>query len=334
MTSNGLTPGIYYIRHNDYLRSYELVYNSPKFELPKKTYGDINSKVIRVWNHYAIEDKSVGCLLTGIPGSGKTHAGKILANIAIDNDIPVVMCVEIKFNLELIRFLSNLSRCVLFLDEFKKNVDYKLEEQMLTMLVDVNNTKKIFVITENDSLAISSLIRNRPERIRYHYVFDKLSRATYEDYCKEYEVTPSFKQDLDDLYKRIQYFSFDQLQSILTEHVNYPQDSLDDLLTTLNLHSLARVKFLKLVGYEISPLEPNVKYELSLTNKLTTAELMSTGVGVCIRIDITGEHGEKDVTQEFFPWRDVVVEDDRYILNATSRLTNKKFHLEFRMEYE
>lgn len=329
-----LAPGIYYIQHNSYLRSYELVYNSPRFELPKKSYGDINSKVIRVWNYYAIENKSVGCLLTGIPGSGKTHAGKTLANIAIDNDIPVIMCVEIKFNLELIRFLSSLSRCVLFLDEFKKNVDYKLEEQMLTMLVDPNNTKKIFVITENDSLAISGLIRNRPERIRYHYVFDKLSRSTYEDYCKEYEITPAFKEELDELYNRIAYFSFDQLQSILTEHVSYPQDSLNDLLTTLNLHSLAKVKYLTILDYQVVNPDPNLKYSMELSRKYKVDELKMQNAAFQLIITVSDGNMLNRPYAELVMFNKAIVENDIYTFAFHARSIDKDIILRCKFNYE
>lgn len=240
-----MEPGVYYVRFNPATKRYYLEYTFDSFKLPKKIYGNIQKHVIRIWNHYAINYRTVGCLFTGIPGSGKTQAGQMLSNLAIDNQMPVIMCVEIKFNIELIRFLSSLRNVVLFFDEFRKNVSYDLENQMLTMLVDIADTKKIFILTENDSRAISGFIRDRPERIRYHLEFDKLERAAYEEYCEEQSVDKTFKLDLDELYRRVATFSFDQLQSLVKEHKNYPQDSLSDLLTLLNLHGLIKEKVFK-----------------------------------------------------------------------------------------
>lgn len=253
-----LNKGVYYIKYDNNLKNYYFQYVLDKFKLPDRIYGDTMSKCVRVWNHYALGKESTGCMFTGAAGSGKTKAGEILCNIAIDNGLPVIMCVEIKFNLELISFLSKLDRCVLFFDEFKKNVNHEYEQSMLTMLSDSNDTHKLFIITENDSGIISQYIRDRPGRVRYHFTYDKISKAVFEDYCNDFSnMDKTFYNDLKEKYSNSNIFSFDHLQSIIQEHLHYPDDSLDDILTTLNLHGLIKPRYFKIQSvFELPSNEP------------------------------------------------------------------------------
>ena len=254
-----LNPGVYYIKKNEQFNFYQLNYAFHKFEEPKKIYGDMLQRCIRIWNHYAISKESTGCMFTGSAGSGKTKAGELLCNLAIDNNLPVVMCVEIEFDIELIRYLSALTDCVLFFDEFKKNVNYTIERQMLTMLAD-NTKRRLFIITENTSGSISEYIRDRPGRIRYHYDYDKISKAVFEDFCNDFKLSNEFKADLIDKYKTSNVFTFDQLQAIIYEHLHYPEDKLEDLLNILNLHTLKKPRKFKLLNVTRSVTWDDVKW--------------------------------------------------------------------------
>lgn len=247
-----LNPGVYYIKKNEQFNFYHLDYTFHKFQEPKKIYGDMLQRCVRIWNHYAVTKESTGCMFTGSAGSGKTKAGEMLCNLAIDNGLPVVMCVEIKFDVDLVRFLSSLTDCVLFFDEFKKNVDYQTERQMLTMLADASK-RRLFIITENVSGNISEYIKDRPGRIRYHYDYDKISKAVFEDFCNDFKLTSEFKADLDDKYKTSIVFTFDQLQAIIYEHLHYPEDKLEDLLDVLNLHGLKKPRRFVLTNVTRTP---------------------------------------------------------------------------------
>ena len=235
-----MRPGIYSIAESEFNKQkfFNLVPVKERFELPDKIYGDIMDNVIRVWNNYAITKKTTGVLYSGLAGTSKTLSAMLLSNIAIDNDLAVVMCTEIRFDLELLGFLNSLSNVVLFMDEFRKNMDWSIQEKALTMLSDINSTHKLIVMTENSVNGINSYILNRPGRIRYHFNFDKLSHSVFKHYCSEHDVVPSFYKELEEKYLTYKTFSFDQLQAIITEHLHYPNDSLDKLLEILNLHDL------------------------------------------------------------------------------------------------
>lgn len=263
-----LQKGVYYIKKYLDTDMYYLEYEFDKFVLPDKIYGDTKEKIVRIWNHYVLSNKTTGCMFTGIPGSGKTEVGKMLCNLAIDNGLPVIMCIEIKFTIEVIRFISSLNRCVLFFDEFRKNISSDLESQMLSMLNDINNTNKLFIITENDSHMISQFIRDRPERVRYHYDYDKVTLPVFTEYVNDFPMGDEFKKDLEDLYKRASVFSFDHLQTLVQEHIHYPYDTLDELLSMLNLHGLLKVKYFNLIN--VINDDTKEEYDFSIRSQDTT----------------------------------------------------------------
>ncbi len=233
-----LAPAIYYIIKSPTGTGYSLEKVSDKFDVPVKIYGNNNKIAIRVWNTYVQTKKSTGILLTGSPGTGKTLIGELISNIAIGNNLPVIMVSDIEVNIEIISFISKLSDVVVFFDEFSKNIDRKLQENSLTMFSDTTDTRKLFILTENDYMSVSKLIRDRPGRIRYHIDFERVSELVIREYCSEMGVGDSFVSDIMDKHKRAISFSFDHLKALVTEHLRYPNETIDELLEVLNLGSL------------------------------------------------------------------------------------------------
>ncbi len=99
-------PVIYYIKHNKEMDYYYLEPRLDKYKIPEKLYGDTRKIAIRVWNTYVQDKKSTGILLTGQAGTGKSLLGEVIANIALDNSIPVVVVSEIEVTINLISFIS------------------------------------------------------------------------------------------------------------------------------------------------------------------------------------------------------------------------------------
>lgn len=243
-----LLPVIYEIKRDEKSKEYFLVPILDKFELPKKIYGTSEKIAARVWNHYVKSGKSSGIMLTGKSGTGKTDVGKIISNIALSYKIPVVRIINIQFTIELIAFLNSLSDVVLFFDEFSKNVKYDMQDAMLSMFSEMDNTRKIYIITENEKNTINRYIRNRPGRIRYHQEFERIEKEVLIGVATERGVSNKFLKDLVGLYDRSREFSFDHLDAIVSEHLNYPNETIDEIVSVLNLGILTKERKYSLIS--------------------------------------------------------------------------------------
>lgn len=283
---NQLQPSVYrivgYNGSNNNI-NYKLEYISSKFTVPEKIYGDIPQNAVRIWNDYALGEKSTGCLLLGDKGTGKTLLGTLISNIAIDNKIPVILVTEIKPTIELIQFLNQLKNCVLLLDEFVKNIPYEYQSVMLTMFSDLFNTRKLFIITENSDRSIQDYILDRPGRIKYRLDFDKLSRKTFDEYTHCFIKDKKFLKDLDEIYRDALEFSFDQLSTIVKEHLNYPNENINDLIEILNVKSLRRKKYIRIKRI-IDKNNPETKYTHTILGDTEVGLFKSSFRGIFVEI--------------------------------------------------
>lgn len=269
------------------------------FNTPKKLYGDTEQKALRVWNDYVYYGKTTGCLLTGDQGTGKTLLGQIISNIAIrEKNMPVYMVTakaEGNHDISiLIEYMNNLKDCVLFLDEFGKMIKFTAQEQFLTMLSDLKKTKKIFILTENDTSNINRFILNRPGRIKYHFDYTKVNTSVLTDYCKDFHVDPEFEAELLKKHDTTNIFSFDQLEAIVDEHRKYPKERLRDILEVLNV-SILRNR----ITYKLHSVFDKRKEEYVKFNPKSNLALKDIGVYAYndVSIDILKENKNNDQEQ-------------------------------------
>lgn len=275
---------------------YRLEYETKKFTVPDKTYGDLTTNAVRIWNDYALGGKSTGCMLLGDKGTGKTLLGTLISNIAIDNGVPVILVTEIKATIELLQFLTRLSNCVLLLDEFSKNMTFEVQNQMLTMFSDVFNTRKLIIITENSDRCINSYILDRPGRVKYRLDFNKLSIKTFEDYTNNFVKNKTFLEDLKNVYKSATEFSFDQLSTIVEEHLNYPDEKLDNLLAVLNVKSI-RKKPRLVITKIIDTKKPDREVKFNHFGNMNFENFKSNPFG--IKFEIMSDKDENITTAQF-----------------------------------
>lgn len=259
-------PGVYkVIKVND---TYTLDRVEDYFVTPKKLYGDMGKHSEYFWNSFSGSDQSMGVLLTGASGSGKTVLTNVISNIAILNGMIVVMVTEIVADAKLISFIDSLTNAVILLDEFGKVFNLKLQDKALTMLSSAGNKRKLFLITENRINMVSQFIINRPGRVRYHIDYIRLDEKVFKEYCADFDMDPVFLKELELKYRSSSVFSFDHLSAIVTEHMRNKDFTFEEVINILNLSVLSNPKMLELAN--IYDIKEGVEYDfksLSFTYK-------------------------------------------------------------------
>lgn len=233
----------------------------PGFDLPRKIYGDINKKVVRILSTFHDRPKTTGVLLSGEKGSGKTLLTKLISNKAIDQGMPVLVINTALsgdgFNL----FIQSIAQpCVVLFDEFEKVYDKDAQLELLTLFDGIFTTKKLILLTSNDYFSINNHFQNRPGRIYYNLEFKGLDTDFILEYGKDNLKNQEHLANLGIVASMINPISFDILQSIIEESNRYnesPVTTLDILNVKASSYSKTFVVELKLFNAELAHLDGN-----------------------------------------------------------------------------
>ena len=316
---NNLEPAIYKLNLDitDGNSDFYMEYYLDKFKTPTEIYGKTNKYVTRIWNSYALGGSS-GVLLTGDSGTGKTLLGQLLSNLAISKGMPVLLVagIEVEFNVnDFIKYLDKLNNMVIFLDEFKKLAGYSVENKMLTLFNDLNNSKKLFIITENDYRSISAYIINRPGRFRYHLDHNKISEDVLIDYCDKYGVDKKFRDQLLGIRDASTVLSFDHMVALVTEHLRYPEDTMDDLIEILNVKVIDNIREASIVSVNLNGKDvEHYKYRISASSGLHVKKILNNTTKLSITIIDNDNVGNYDLP-EYKYW--VSIENEPNIYGIT-----------------
>lgn len=214
---------------------------APDFIMPNKVYEtpDDSSFINKVLNYFnRSEDGTVGVMLSGLKGSGKTITAK---NIALKSNLPIIL-IDKGFRpsllIKLFNRLTNIDACVLF-DEIDKLGDDYDDDYLLKILDGVNTSgKKLVLCTCNNAKDINEYLKDRCSRIRYWKEFDELSASMIQNILEDQlndkkEVSPL----TDFIISNFAVISFDNIKSFIDEVNEYPTTSFEELFKDMNLSS-------------------------------------------------------------------------------------------------
>lgn len=195
---------------------YHLEKYANKFVFPYKMYGLQEEFIDHVIKTYHATEGSMGVMLTGTKGTGKTVTAKELANKL---NLPVIIVKDMRDgNQSMIEFLSSIeSDCILFLDEFEKNFS-ESDSTILQIMDGVYNSKyrKVFLLTTNE-MSINENMVGRPSRIRYVKEFGNLDLKVVNEYLDDALEVPEARQDLLDFIDSLTISTIDILKTIVNE---------------------------------------------------------------------------------------------------------------------
>lgn len=203
-------------------------------EISGKVYGNTAKRAERILNTFHEREGSTGVWLDGEKGSGKTLLAKQISVDARKKDIPTIIinqpyCGE-GFNM----FIQMIEQpVVVIFDEFEKVYDSGPQQKLLTLLDGVYTSKKLFVLTTNDSYRVDGHMQNRPGRIFYRFDYDGLEAEFIREYCEDNLNDKSHIDSMCRMSTLFPKFNFDILKAMV-EEMNRYGESIQEVMQFIN----------------------------------------------------------------------------------------------------
>ncbi|MFB7917061.1 AAA family ATPase [Streptomyces sp. NPDC056061] len=209
-TFNRLPVATYAISFSE-MNGYSLHQTEPLAPSEETIYGDHAARVKRIVRGYQAMDRSLGVILSGDKGMGKSLVIRMLAERARDElGLPTVLVSHDTPGLA--SFLDELGEAVIVFDEFEKafsiREDDNPQNQFLSLFDGLSTTKRLYVLSVNQLHRVSDYMLNRPGRLHYHMRFaypdadmvagylrdqvpgiDDLQVAEVVDFSRKYDVS-------------------------------------------------------------------------------------------------------------------------------------------------
>lgn len=230
------------------------------FSLPSKIYSNDSDFIDHVISSFSNLNKSVGVLLQGKKGLGKTFTAKVLCKKL---NLPVIIITK-QTNKGMFDFLNNIKQPhIIYIDEFEKifpeekdDHNEVAQEDFLTFLdgSNTNASKKLFIITSN--LKVNEYLINRPSRIRYVRNYENISKEVINEIISDKLLNKDFTDDL--------------INNLSVDNLNI--DSLLEIIEEINISNKPYSLFKEYFNYSVEV----YLYEYYLVKDNSELELINT----------------------------------------------------------
>jgi hypothetical protein len=232
------------------------------FEIPAKMYGNTLRHTDRIINSFWNRPQQTGVLLNGEKGSGKTLLAKNISVELAKQGVPTIVINRDWSGDSFFKLLQDIDQpCVVLFDEFEKVYDREKQEEILTLLDGVFNSKKLYILTVNDKWRVDSHMRNRPGRIFYLLDFKGLDQVFIREYCEDNLNNKQYIDQICSLTSLFGEFNFDMLKALVEEMNRYnesPSEALEMLNAKPEYDDGANYKVELLVSGKETASSPNV----------------------------------------------------------------------------
>lgn len=160
----------------------------PNIEVQEKVYGVHDCKVRKVISSFECFERSLGIILSGDKGIGKSIFAKLLCQQAVGKGYPVIIVDEAYKGIA--RFIESIEQeCVVLFDEFDKTFKSNKEDdeqvKLLSLFDGTAGGKKMYIVTCNELYGLNNYIVNRPGRFHYHFRFEYPNAKAIREYLED-----------------------------------------------------------------------------------------------------------------------------------------------------
>lgn len=210
-----------------------------EFVIPETqhVFGRRDSKVDMIEDSYKDSDRSVGVMLTGEKGIGKTLFSRMVATRMRKHNMPTIIVdgMSIGDASGLANFLDTLpDDVVIMFDEYEKVFNEEKQNALLGLFDGTSVNKRMYIITANNTYKLNDYIKGRPGRFLFDIKFNFLNDKDVEEYLNYYipdisESELGFAKKLASIYD----LNYDMLNALVRMHkIGY---SFLESIETLNL---------------------------------------------------------------------------------------------------
>lgn len=233
-----LIPGKVYTVETDRYSGELKLHEAPSLQLPSKLYViDEDKKFMsRVQQYYEQTDKTLGVLLAGTKGTGKTVMAK---EIACNSNLPILLIdksLSPRYLKTLFNKLEDTSMCVIFdeIDKLGENYD---DDYILQIFDGVSSSgKHLIIATCNDTDNINECLLDRCSRMRYYREFEEMGPSMVSSILNDRLVDKKEVDALTDfIVKNFGCISFDNVASFAEEVNMYPSETFEKLFEDMNI---------------------------------------------------------------------------------------------------
>lgn len=232
----------------------------------EKSYGIQITKAVKVLESYKKFGRSMGVILSGDKGIGKSMFARLVCMKGMEQGYPVIVVDDSYPGIA--RFIESINQeCIILFDEFDKtyrsNRDNDAQASLLSLFDGTSGGKKLFIVTCNELYGLNNFIINRPGRFHYHFRFDYPTPEDIREYLTD-KLDIKYHCEIDRVieFSRKISLNYDCLRAIAFELNDGA--SFADAIIDLNIMTTENEEYKVYLIFENGKSVHNLRYSTNL----------------------------------------------------------------------